>query len=337
LEFKLELAAVPDKLKLELEHQRVARHHIEEDPSDYYPPRARWYGGLFSLWFKVQRLLHLEKIHLPVGVTIQQTILSLILPGYAFFANGRRMLGWVFVGVYVISAILFIVALGYQTGSLGYGLMISAHASSIIFLERFWLRAGCNFGLRLVLAIMTLLAVWLAVYAPATRFVEAHLVMPLRMRGNVVIVQRLTPPAQIRRGEWIMYSFKDHSVGNAHREGGAVRLRAGYGWGPVLATAGDRVDFSTNSFSVNGVVQPLLPHMPTSGEMVVLEKHWFIWPEKQSFIWPELGIVNAHINVSEANLAALMLQMATVSEAAYVGKSFQHWFGRKQHLYEPVQ
>ncbi|MEI6194740.1 MAG: hypothetical protein WCS42_10455 [Verrucomicrobiota bacterium] len=305
----------------------MARPNIEEEPSEYYPPRARWYGRVFSPWFKLQRLLHLERIHLPAGFTLQQLILSLLLPGYAFFANGRLTLGWSFMGVYFFSAALFIVALGYQLGSLGYGLMISAHASSIIFLEGHWLRAQCEFGLRLLLALITLLAVWLMVYAPLTHLAEAHLIMPLRMRGNVVIVQRLTPPGQIRRGDWIMYSFSEHYVGDAHREGGAAWLQGGYSWGPVLAAAGDRVEFSTNSFSVNGVAQPMLPHMPNRGELVVPENHWFVWPELA---------ITGHGNFGEANLAAVMLQMATVSEVEFVGKPFQHWFGRKQHLYEPV-
>jgi len=78
----------------------VARPNIEEEPSEYYPPRARWYGRVFSPWFKLQRLLHLERIHLPAGFTLQQLILSLLLPGYAFFANGRLTLGWSFMGVY---------------------------------------------------------------------------------------------------------------------------------------------------------------------------------------------------------------------------------------------
>ncbi len=305
----------------------MARINIEEEPSEYYPPRARWWGRLFSPWFKIQRTLHLEKIHLPIGFTIQQFALCLILPGYAFFANGRRTLGWSFVVVYLVSAVLFIVALGYQWGNLGYGLMISAHASSIIFLEGYWLRSQTQFGYRLVLAGVTLLAVWLAVYAPVINFMEAHCIMPLRMRGNVVIVQRLTPPSHIQRGDWIMYSFNERSIGDAHREGGAAWLRAGFSWGPVLATAGDRVEFSTNSFSINGLSQPLLPHMPVKGELVVPENHWFVWPELA---------INGRGNFSEVNLSVLMLQLATVSKVEYVGKPFQRWFGRKQHLYEPV-
>ena len=50
------------------------------------------------------------------------------------------------------------------------------------------------------------------------------------------------------------------------------------GFGPVLAVPGDRVEFSTKAFSVNGVPQPLLPHMPAGGKLVVPENHWFIWP-----------------------------------------------------------
>lgn len=301
----------------------LARPNIEEDFSEYYPPRARWWSRVLSPWFRIQRALHLEKIHLPAGFTIQQFVLCLLLPGYAFFANGRSPLGWAFAGGYVFSALLFVAALGYQLGSLGFGMMISAHASSIIFLEGYWLREGCRFGLRLVLAILTLLAVWLAVYAPLVRFAEAHFIMPLRMHDNVVIVQRLTPPSSISTGDWVMYSLSGRFTGNAHGEGGAAWLRAGYSWGPVLALAGDRVVFSTNSFSVNGQEHPLQPHMPTKGELVVPEKHWFVWPELA---------ISGHGNVSEANLSAFMLELATVSEVTYVGKPFKHWFGRRQKL-----
>lgn len=300
---------------------RVARPNIEEESSPYYPPRARWYGRLFSPWFKLRRALHLEKIHLPDGFTAQQTIVSLLVPGYAFFANGRSALGWLFAGIYAGAAALFIVALGYQLGSLGFGLMISAHASSIIFLEGCWLRGLTPFGFRLALAGATLLVVWLGVYAPLTRFAEAHFIMPLRVRGNVVVMQRVSTPRSIRSGDWVMYSLPSRSLGAAHREGGAVWIQAGLGWGPVLAVAGDRVVFSTNSFAVNGVAQPLRPHMPTSGGLVVPEKHWFVWPKFD---------INRHGNVSEANLSAIMLQLATVSEIEFIGKPFKHWFWRRQ-------
>ena len=301
----------------------LARMKTEQFDSPYYPPRARWWSRLLFPWFRMQRILHLEKIHLPAGFNLQQIIMGVIVPSYAFFANGRRVLGWSVAGIYAASLILFIVALGFQIGSVGYGLMISAHASSIIFLEGFWLRAGCNFGLRLVLAVLTLFVVWVAAYAPLVGYVENHFIMPVNMRGNVVIVQHLTPPKDISRGDCVLYRLRDSSIGDGHRQGGAAYVRAGFGWGPVIAVAGDRVTFSTNSFAVNGAAHALLPHMPTSGEVVVPEKHWFIWPE--------LAISN-YGNVSEANLSALMLQMATVSETAFVGKSFKHWFGRRQEI-----
>ena len=116
--------------------------------------------------------------------------------------------------------------------------------------------------------------------------------------------------------------FSRHSTGDAHG-GGAIWLQAGFSWGPVLAVAGDRVTFSTNSFSVNGAAQPLRPHMPAGGELVVPEKHWFVWPELD---------INGHGNYGEANLSAVMLQLATVSEVTFVGKPFRHWFWRRQIL-----
>ena len=149
--------------------------NIETGSSEYYPPRARWYSPLFYPWFQTRRVLQLEKIHLPVGFTVQQFVLSLLVPGYAFLANGRRILGWAFLAAYFVSAALFIVALGYQLGSVGYGLMISAHASSLIYLETRWLRDQCQFGVRLALAVCTLLVVWMAVYSPLTGFAQRAL------------------------------------------------------------------------------------------------------------------------------------------------------------------
>ncbi len=291
-----------------------------ESTSPFYPPRARWYGAVFYPWFLARRVFHWEQIHLPVGLTIQQFILSLLLPGYAFFADGRPKLGWAFLGVYFYSAALFLVALGYQLGSVGYGLMISVHASSIIYLQTRWLREFCRFSFRLVLAICTLLLVWGTVYRPVVHFAQAHWIMPLRVRGHVVIVRRLAPPAKIGRGDWVMCSFQEQSIGDPHG-GGAVWLRAGISCGPVLAIAGDRVTFSTNSFLVNGVAQASRALMPTSGEVVVPEKHWFVWPDLD---------ISGRGEVGEERRSTAMLQAAVVSQAEYVGRPFKRWFWRKQ-------
>src|SRR5206468_3177170 len=106
----------------------------------FYPPRARWYSGLYYPWFRLRRALHLESIHLPAGISFRQFVLGLLIPGYAFFANGRWVLGWVFLCLYGVAAVVFIVALGYQIASLSFGLMIASHTSSIVFLEGYWLR-----------------------------------------------------------------------------------------------------------------------------------------------------------------------------------------------------
>ena len=309
--------------KLKLELQLVARLNTQEDASSYYPPRARWYSRFFVPWFAVQRALHLGRIRLPSGLSTVQFFLSLILPGYAFFANDRRVLGWAFVAVYLYATLLFIAALGYLIGNVGYGLIIAAHASSIIFLEGHWLRERCQFGSRLALAVVTLLVVWLAIYAPLVGFAERHWIVPLRVRDKVVIVQRRVLMQAIKRGDFVVYSMREGGAGDAHRGGGAVRVQAGFGWGPVLAVARDRVEFSTNSFAVNGVARPLRPHMPMSGDLVVPEKHWFVWPELD---------INQNGNTSEATISAMMLQMAVVPEAQFVGKPFKRWFGRRQVL-----
>jgi hypothetical protein len=296
---------------------------MQAERSEYYPPRARWYGSLLHPWFKLRHKLHLETIHLPVGFSIPQCLLSLVVPGFAFFPGGRPILGWTFLGIYLGSAVLFAAALGYMVGGLFFGLVIAAHASSIVFLEAHWLRDQCRFLIRLVLAGVTLLTVWLGVYSPLIGYAQRHWIMPLRVRGNVVIIRSRAAPHHIERGDWVMFALRPASLGDAHGEGGAVQLQAGFGSGAVLAVAGDHVEFSTNNFTVNGIEQPRSPHMPTKGEVVVPENHWFVWAE--------LGITG-HGYVSEGNLSTLMLEMAMVSEINLIGQPFKHWFWRRQVL-----
>ena len=94
--------------KLELQLQRMSRLNSEPVQSDYYPQRARWYSRAFYPWFALRRGLHMESIRLPSRLSMAQFVLSLIVPGYAFFANGRRVLGWAFLAVYFNATLLFI-------------------------------------------------------------------------------------------------------------------------------------------------------------------------------------------------------------------------------------
>jgi len=174
--------------------------------SSYYPPRSRWYTRLFfGPGERARERLHLDKFRLRGVISASQFLLSVALPGFAFFALGRRMLGRLFVASYVLGLLVFVVALGYFVGNVAYGLMISVHATSIIFLEGLWL-AGDRFRVRLIAAICTLLMVWGLVYVPVVRFVENHWLMPLRVGNNVLVVHR-TPSGSIRRGDRLAYQI----------------------------------------------------------------------------------------------------------------------------------
>lgn len=298
----------------------MARLNPETVAPEYYPPRARWYRTLFVPWFALRRALHLERIRLPVGFTTGQLLLSLVLPGFALFVNGRTKVGAAFVGIYAASLFCLIVWLGHPIGAVGYGLLISVHASSLVFLESCSLRDKFEFGTRLAMAVATLLVVWLAVYRPALNYVETHWATPMLVQGKVMVMNPALTGQVVQRGERVLYSIGEGYSGDAHA-GGALWVQAGFGWGAVLAVAGDRVEFSTNSFSVNGVARAALPHMPIRGELVVPEKHWFIWPE--------LGISGRG---NEAAIVSAMLQQATVSETQFVGTPFRRWCGRRQLL-----
>ena len=107
----------------------------------------------------MRRLLRLDGLRITDRISPGDLLLSIVVPGFAFFALGRRLIGWSVLGVYVMAGLVFIVALGYLAGTIGFGLMISAHATSLLFLEGLWLGTS-PFRVKMAAAVCTLLAVF---------------------------------------------------------------------------------------------------------------------------------------------------------------------------------
>lgn len=294
----------------------------EQLDSPYYPPRARWWSRLLTPWFRFQRRLHLEKIHCPAGFNTGQTFLALLVPGISFLVLGRRMLGLTVLGIYGVALTVYFIRLGFLEGNFAYGLLLAAHATSVFYLLAHWV-GEMELLNRLGLAFGSLLVVWLLLYLPAVNWFERHVAVPLLVRGQVLVMRPHLVPAEVRRGDRIMFHLDEAQIGQAHGGNGAVWVRAGVGWGPVLGLPGDRVMFSTNSFSINGAWQTNLAHMPMEGEMLIPTNRWFVWPE--------FGI-NSHGNVSEANIAGLILQLATITSTQMTGRPYPAWLGRKQKI-----
>jgi hypothetical protein len=286
---------------------------MNHDRSAYYPPRARWYSPFFHFARAMRRRLWLDRLHLPAGLSFRAFIIGLLAPGLAFYVRGEKLIGRAVLIGSLLLAVAFIVWLGYPLANLAFGLLLSAHVSSILFLCRPWLQ-DVRFRFQIAFGLAVLLAVGGGVYTSLRNSIQERYLMPLRINGRVVVVQTFSASKAVRRGDWITYSLP----GGA---GTGVLVQEGLSLGPVLAAGGDHLRFSPKAFEVNGVQRPLLPHMPTSGDLLVPENHWFIWPE--------LGI-SGHGNVAEANISATMLQLANVSKARFIGKPFKRWFWRRQ-------
>lgn len=317
MEFKLWLAlSAGNKLKLEL--QLVARLNTKAAESEYYPPRARWYSLLFYMGTAVRRRLALDRIHLPREMTFGGLVAGFLVPGLAVHIRGPRLWGKAALLGCGLLFLSFMVWFGYPAGNFAFGLLLSIHTTGLVYycsplLQQEQLRS------RLFFTLLILMALGLVIYLPVRNAILQHWLVPLRINGQVVVVQRQFSADAIRRGDWIAYRLP----GGGGWGEGAVHVRSGMGLGPVLAMAGNRVEFSTNAFMVNGIPHPLLPHMPNAGGLTVPEKHWFIWPN--------VGI-SGHGNVGEDRISSAMLQMATVSREQFVGKPFKRWLWRRQIL-----
>jgi len=224
-----------------------------------------------------------------------------------------------FVTGYILGLLLFVAALGYFAANVAYGVMISVHATSFIFLEGLWF-VGDRFRVRLVAAICTLLMVWGLIYAPVVHFVENHWLMPLRVGNHVLVVHR-TASGSIRRGDRVAYLISEDRSGAAR--GDRVYISEGFGIERVLASPRDRVRFTPGKLFINEQPVAALPHMPAEGEFVVPEKVWFIWPALD---------IRLRGGAPEGDISAAFQRLAMVPENEIVGKAFMSWFGRRQSL-----
>jgi hypothetical protein len=299
----------------------MASANLNEKNPAFYPPRARWYSPVFYLGGVLRRRFWLDRIQasLPRDMTLAGTVASFLVPGLGIFLRGRKFWGLVALAGCGLLLLFFLVGFGYPIGNLAFGLVVAIHTSGFVFYCSPLMRQE-ELGTRLGFTLAALLAIGLLFYLPLRHFVLQRWAVPLRLNGRVFVVQRQFPVAAIRRGDWIAYQLgNDSGFWSASGGHGAIHVQSGLGLGPVLAVAGDRVGFSTNGFTVNGTLHPLLPHMPQSSEVSLQEKQWFIWP---SYSISGAG--------NENQISSMMLQLALVPEKNFVGKIFPRWLGRRQ-------
>ena len=258
---------------------------------------------------------------MPRSMTAAELLAGFLVPGLAVLFRGPQLWGRLALLTSATLLLIYVVWLGYPSANLALGLLISIHSTGFVHYCK-PLMAEENFRSRLTFTLCSLLAMMLILYWPARSLVQHHLLTPLSMNGRVIVVQRISPPHGMHRGDCVAYSLPETSEGAAH-EGGAVWFHGGAGLGPFLAVGDDHVVFSENGFSVNGTLHAALPSMPHSGEWIVPEKHWFIWPNL---------VISGHGNVSEQRISETMLELADVSPGQYLGRPFRHWFWRPQTL-----
>jgi hypothetical protein len=279
--------------------------------SAFDPPRAGGPGICEGLWARLLGEWHLETIRLPARPGPGARWVSLVVPGYAFCIQGRRILGCMQMGLYGASACCFLVWLGHVAADLAVGMMMSLHAVSLLYLAR------CRPALpslrwQALQALGVVLVLSLLVYPSLRRYVERHWFMPLTVRQQVVVIDTRPSARHVERGDWIAFRYDAIQAGN-------VRLPGGFGMGVVEGVGGDRVVFGPDDYTILGLRHRRRSMMPRSGSWQVPENHWFVWPDS-----------SISVAGNTANLTPLLPDLALVPAERCVGRPFRHWFGRDQ-------
>jgi type IV secretory pathway protease TraF len=293
---------------------------MDKYASPYYPPRARWYARLFYLGLATRHKLSLDKIYLPRDIRVFGLLASILIPGLGVYFRGPRLWGRIALSVCVLLFFCFIIWLGYPFGNIAFGLMISIHVTGFTYYCSPCLREK-DFAVRMAFTVLVLIGIGLGIFMPIRNAIQNHLLLPLRVNSNVIVVGKFVTANQIRRGDSVAYTLAGYRFSN--HWGSGASDHSSVSLGTVLAVAGDHVEFSAKGISVNGVLQAAQAHMPTSGTLIVPKNSWFIWPKLS---------MSGNWDVGEQNISSAMMQLANVSETQFAGKPFEHWFWRKQIL-----
>jgi len=236
--------------------------------------------------------------------------LCLLMPGYVFHHLGWRRVGRAIVVGCSVALVVFVIWLGRPASDWAFFLLISAHVASVSQLIQSRLVTQ-RLAVQMAISMLLFTAATMLVYLPVRALFHEHVAMPLQTAHGVVIVNPRAKSASVRRGEVVAYRI---AGGYDH----GVILRSGYGLGPVLAVAGDRVKFTPAAVWVNDTPHLRLDRMPQSGELGVTEGHWFVWPDVR---------VSAYNPVM---VSAELLRLAQVERSQVVGRPFKRWFFWKQ-------
>jgi hypothetical protein len=261
----------------------------------------------------VRRRLHWEQLGLKLKTSPSHFALGLALPGFSFLDAGWKTLGKATMLAWVVAALVFLVWLGYSVSIFAFGLMMSMHVSSILYLHNRTF-PGMRVLRRLVFSLALLFVVGQLVYASALKLCQNYLFMPLRVGGKVYVINRLHDPQSLRRGDFVACQAEAVSFDN-------VRIREGYILNKVIAGPHDHLEFSRNGYAVNGVQSRSLPFMPVSGTTVLSPQTWLIWPSLETVV---------NINANPHSLSAAVMEMAMIRREQVIGKPFKWWFWRRQ-------
>lgn len=290
--------------------------------TEFYPPRATcldksWWKMVFYMR-RYRDMMNFPEIHLPpLGRMV--LLFMIFIPGLPLIFGERRSFGCLLLGVYLTLVLLFLSLLGLPGNSLLFGGILFLHAMSIMTLLKSIIQT-VTVGMRIfqVLGVMVGLTIF---YQNILGFVDRNFFVPLEVNGKTIIVYRVGKSEGIQRGQWVVFA---HGTGRKlGYVGNTLYVQKGLFSGRVIGKAGDRIEFGSGNYWVNGKIHVSLPYMPEEGTVFVSQSQYFIWPDTRYY-------QHGYVTETVEKLRAANLRIAHVDKGALIGKPFNRWFGRMQ-------
>ena len=264
--------------------------------------------------YTLKRRVRVDQLNISLRVPWQTILLALLIPGYGFVRWWPRLARPAFCAA-VLLLLVSLVWIGRGPSNFAVMGLVSLHVTSFLYvLEPYFVNQGLRY--RIVFSILVMIGFWGLMYLPGRAFIEKNVLIPLVYHERIVVVGTAFDPDRLAVGDIVAFQMKE-----SLRDFGNVIIHEALNAGPVLALPGDHVRFSPGVWYRNGRPAPALPRMPTTGEMQLRKKEWFIWGE----------VITRGGGANAGAVEQALASQACVSADRLKGKAFRRWFWWKQY------
>jgi hypothetical protein len=286
--------------------------------SPYYPPRANLWSPIKYLAYETKEIIQRWNYRLANKEYAQRiSLLPFVIPGFGFIYAGKTQLGRLSLVLYLISAVFFLITLGFKEANYILAIMVFIHSINLIYyLLGFF--GSINLRTQVLFNIAISVVIVPAVYYLLIKVLFNNFIIPINYKDTVLVGIKMGNPQKISAGSLILFKQIDF-----HLYYNQIRIIGGLNLGKIIAKEGEKVTFNKNFVTTKhgSFIKPV--HYPILPELKI--------PNGSVFVLTEMSVSGNLTPGIQQQIENIIVKQSIIGIDEYKGYIPKTWFGRIQY------